>query len=198
MAEQDNGHTESAGGQTSIPKYRLAEEVQKRLKAEAEVNALRQVLNATMQPKGEPKVERLPPEIEALKDQNPGMYNYLRNQEMRIKETNALLFDQADKADRMAFLTTRKKEGEKWLPDVERVLEQQRRQGNMFSRDQIFHFLKGSEALLKDEEQPTQETKSVDAPPAQVLPQATGSTASQSSKALTLEEMEQRLSNIEF
>lgn len=200
MAEQENRPTTSAGEQTSIPKHRLAEEVQKRLRAEAELSALKQVLNRTMAPKTETP-QALPPEMEALKERDPGLFNYLRNLELRNKETNAMLFDQQDRQDRMQFLGLRKKDGERWLPEVEKVLEQQRRAGNMFTRDQIYHFLKGAESVMKEEEAPKVQTapvKDADAPPAQVLPQASTSAAGTSGKALTLEEMENRLSNIEF
>lgn len=218
MSDQQ-GDTSGASPATDIqiPKYRLDEEVQKRVRLEQELEGMKGLLHRVVQqPQGSGQApEQEDPELLELKEQNPILYRRMKDQEQKQRQISASLFAQQEEFDRSRFINEAgQAEANRIGAQIEQRLDELRKRGVFtFSRSDLYRYQVGQETLQERRKKPTpapsvpvdaqgaaQHTPEPDAPsqnPAQSqVP--TGGAASKGEKAPSLAELEARLENVEF
>lgn len=205
--------TPSPGEQQTVPVSRLSEEIAARRRLEAETAELRGLLKTAIGTKTADPVPQIPREIEALREENPGLYKAfmaqrraLQEQSMNLKTVQTHQASLADAMDRDAFLRMGK-DAERMAPKVEQMLNDMRAQGiTAYNRGQIYFHLKGVEAAEKERSGGTTVTQAAQTAPvaeapsqnARVAGSLGGGQASTQTTEPTLEELEKLLSDKEF
>lgn len=207
MSDQE-GNAPEAGSQpaqTSIPKERLDEVIQRNRELQNHLQFTQQQLTHMVQQqrtqfRGEPKPD---PEMERLKQDNPGMYRTVMAQKRELKEARAGLFSVMDKQDRQDFIMEHGVDAKKKLPEIEGIIERERQNGNFnATRAGIYLWMLGQERLRTPQTPKTQQVapQAQDGPsddPGQATSVRPGTTSADRSKT-TFEERRKALENEVF
>lgn len=197
--------TESPTESHQIPKYRLDEEIVKRQHLERELSETKALMQRLI-PREQAPVAKDPPELEALKEENPTLYKLFKEQQLQQQRSSAALFQQREELDRARFIGwVGEEEANRLGPVVEKHLDELRRAGNFtMNRSDLYKYLRGQEAITEQRKpqkkaDPVKETPKAqeDVPssdPSQQVP--TRSAASEGTATPSLEELEKKLENV--
>jgi hypothetical protein len=150
MSDENTGNAPSA--EQTIPKARLDEVLAEKRRLEEQVQFQNQTLSqlVAQQQRAQRPQEEDSPELKELRETNPALYNQTKRQQREIKELRAAHFTQADENDRIKFILEAGDAGKKKLPEVERILDQERRAGRFHTRLGLYQWLEGQERLKRD------------------------------------------------
>lgn len=195
----------------TVPKERLDEVLATKRSLESQLQFTQSQLTHVMSQMNRPQVAPVvDPEMEKLKEENPVLYNRLKKAEQDNRQTRAAIFGMAEEQDKLKYLQAFGEKGQKMLPQVEQILEQERSKGNFnVNRGFILHHLLGQEKLREEmapkaprQEAPvTTQTKPADDAPAQD-PKQVGATRPGTAGAdfskLSREDRYKQLQDVEF
>lgn len=205
MSDENQGAASSTV--QTVPIERLNEVIAERNAERQEKSYLAQTLNTLVQQQraSQAPAPRVDPELEALKESNPGLYKRLVAQERRAKELSAGYSMMHDQLDKTNLIIEKGDEAKKRLNDIEVILERERQQGNFkITRGQIYDWMRGQEALkAQSAPKKTEETPKVkaadDAPSSDPkFASATGGTAPSNTAQMSREERIKALENVKF
>lgn len=147
MSSDEN--TASSPAPTGIPKERLDEVLARERAAREEVAFLRGQIQAAVPKKNVQVAE--PAWLRELRETNPQQYTYFKNQERLVQQAQVAAAESIDLSDRTSFVSKVGKNADKWLPQVENLIQTERSRGNFsMSREQAYVFLRGNEALMNE------------------------------------------------
>ncbi len=146
----DDSQRPASSAEPMIPKSRLDELIADRNHQREENQFLRQQLSRAMPQ--QQRVEQEDPEMEELKQSNPGLYKKIKTDEQEKKRLRAGFATLADKQDKTEFLLETGAEGKKRLGQIEDIIARERANGNYkVTRVGIFNWMRGQERLAADE-----------------------------------------------
>lgn len=204
----------SSPAEIQIPKSRLDEEIARRRELEQQLLFQQGQLNQlTQMVQGRGAQVPVDAELEELKESNPALYKKIVNDAKEKKEIRAGLFHAYDRIDRAEFLQSFGEVAKKRLDEVEKVLAAERQRGNTsVNREGVLKWILGQEKLVSETRGAPQSQTAAQAAPAPVANSAIeapssdprqaasvpAGTASKSWEALSKEEREKELENVEF
>lgn len=147
----DNNQGTATPADNTVPKQRLDELINEVRGLRAENGSLRGLIPQLMpkQATQQPDSKRL----QKLKEEDPELYQLLKRQEQTQKSLSAAIFHANEKMDIKNLVdTVGTKTANELHPDIERIIENARKTGNMtMTRVDAFLLLKGQQALVAEQ-----------------------------------------------